>query len=267
MIASERTDIRCDVLAPGVTRLTINRPERLNALTWDTVRALRATLAALDADDAVRAIVLTGAGRAFCAGLDLRDEGAFAPTQRQLMANQVLFADTVTEMREMTTPVIAAIHGPAAGGGLALALACDVRIATAGARFVASFVRIGLSGCDMGTSYLLPRIVGLGIASELLLTGRPVEAEEAVRIGLANRIVADDALADDVTETGRAIARNAPDGVAMTKQVVGVNVDAPSLRAALELENRTQVLLAGTADQQEAVAAFLERRDPTFAPA
>ncbi|MBF6619374.1 MAG: enoyl-CoA hydratase/isomerase family protein [Patulibacter sp.] len=267
MTVSERTDLRCDVLAPGVARVMITRPERLNALTWDTIRALRATFAALDADDAVRAIVLAGEGRAFCAGLDLRDEGAFAPTQRELMANQVLFADTIAEMREMATPIIAAVHGPAAGGGLALALACDFRIATAQARFVASFVRIGLSGCDMGTSYLLPRIVGLGVASEILLTGRPVEAEEAVRIGLANQIVADDALTDEITATGRAIARNAPDGVAMTKEVVAVNVDAPSLRAALELENRTQVLLAGTPDQREAVAAFLERREPTFAPA
>jgi enoyl-CoA hydratase len=266
MTVSERTDLRCDVLAPGVTRVTLNRPDRLNALTWDMIRALRATFAALDADDRVRAIVLAGEGRGFCAGLDLRDEGAFAPTQRQLMANQELFADTIAEMREMRTPVIAAVHGPAAGGGLALALACDFRIATSAARFVASFVRIGLSGCDMGTSYLLPRIVGLGLASEILLTGRPVEAEEAVRIGLANRIVAGDALLDDATEAARAIARNAPDGVAMTKGGVAVNVDAPSLRTALELENRTQVLLAGTPDQQEAVAAFLERREPTFAP-
>lgn len=266
MTAIEGSDLRCDVLAPGVTRVMLTRPDRLNALTWDTIRALRARFAELDADPGVRAIVLAGEGRGFCAGLDLRDAGAFAPTQQQLMANQVLFANTIAEMREMTTPIIAAVHGPAAGGGLALALACDFRIATAEARFVASFVRIGLSGCDMGTSYLLPRIVGLGIASELLLTGRPVDAEESVRIGLVNRVVADDALLDEVCETARAIARNAPGGVAMTKQGVAINVDAPSLRAALELENRTQVLLVDTPDQREAVAAFLERREPSFAP-
>jgi len=256
--------LQTDRPADGVARITINRPDRLNALEWGTVRALRDLLGRLDADPTVRVVVLTGAGRGFCAGLDLQQEGSFAPTREAVLANQELFADTILAIREMDKPVLAAVNGPAAGGGLALALACDVRVASPTARFAASFVRLGLSGCDMGTSHLLPRIVGLGHASELLLTGRLVDAAEAARIGLVNRVVPAEELMDDVLGVAAEIVANAPFGVRMTKEVLDVNVDAPSLRAALELENRTQVLATGTADQREAVAAFLERRPAVF---
>jgi enoyl-CoA hydratase len=250
--------------AEGVVLITLNRPERLNALEWDTLRLLRDELATLAEDRSVRAAILTGAGRGFCAGLDLQQDETFAPHREKVLDNQELFASTIVEMRELTLPLIAAVNGPAAGGGLALSLACDVRIAAPAARFGAAFVRIGLSGCDMGTSHLLPRIVGYGHASEMLLTGRLVPADEAERIGLVNRVVPAEELLDSALETAGLIAANAPFGVRMTKQVLGVNVDAPSLRAAIELENRTQVLTTGTAEQREALAAFLERRPARF---
>jgi enoyl-CoA hydratase len=160
--------------------------------------------------------------------------------------------------------VVAAVNGAAAGGGLALALAADVRVCSTAARFNVAFVKIGLSGCDIGVSYLLPRIVGLGVASELMLTGRVVEAEEAARIGLANRVVEPGELLDSANELADGIVANSPFGVWMTKQVLGRNVDAGSLGAAIDLENRTQVLATRTTDMKEALAAFVEKRPATF---
>jgi enoyl-CoA hydratase/carnithine racemase len=162
-------------------------------------------------------------------------------------------------------PMIAAVNGPAAGGGLALALACDIRIAAPEARFNVAFVRLGLSGADVGVSWLLPRVVGLGHASEMMLTGRLVEADEALRIGLVNSVAeSNDALIDTCLEKAAEIARNSPFGLRLTKQVLELAMDAPSLEAAIALENRNQVLASRTEDMGEAVAAFLQKRDPDF---
>ena len=268
MSAVSFADLRLDHPAEGVARLTLDRPARLNALTWDTIEEVHAALRLVGSDEGARVLVLTGAGRGFCAGLDIRQRDDALGVDDDVLdvyRRQELVASLATALRELPQPVIAAVNGPASGGGFALALAADVRLCAPEARFNAAFVRIGLSGCDVGVSYLLPRIVGLGIASELLLTGRQVDADEALRIGLANRVVAADALEAEALALAAEIAANSPWGVAMTKQVLRRNADATSLEAAIELENRTQVLATRTHDAREAVAAFRERRPARFA--
>ena len=255
--------------APGVTQLTLNRPERLNAMTHELVEELHQSLDLIAADRSCRAVILTGAGRGFCAGLDLK--GAGAPpggegmgTAAGGMRSQQHIARLVPHMRATPQPIIAAVNGPAAGGGLALALASDVRIAAASAKFNVAFVRIGLSGCDIGVSWMLPRLVGSGRAFELLLTGRIFDATEADQMGLLTKVVPDDELLDAALETAALIAANSPFGVWMTKEVMWSNLETPSLQAAIDIENRNQILASTTGDMREAVAAFLEKRAPNF---
>jgi enoyl-CoA hydratase len=170
----------------------------------------------------------------------------------------------VPRLRALHQPVIAAVNGPAAGGGLALALASDVRIASTSARFNVAFVRLGISGCDIGVSWLLPRLIGASRAWELMLTGRIIDASEADRIGLVLRVVPDEELLDTALETAGLIAANSPWGIRMTKEVMWSQLEIGSLQAGIDLENRTQVLSSMTADMQEAVSAFLEKRPPHF---
>jgi enoyl-CoA hydratase len=250
-------------LAPGVTLLTMNRPERLNALSRELVEDLHAELDAIRADRSIRVVVLTGAGRGFCAGLDLKEPPSGDGVVGGLDAQERL-ASLMLKLRALPQPVIAAVNGPAAGGGLALALSSDIRLAAPEARFNVAFVKIGVSGADMGTSHLLPRIVGMGHASELMLTGRLVDADEAARIGLANRVVPAASLLDEAKALAVEIRRNAPFGVRMTKRVLEQNVDAQSLAAAIELENRTQILATQTGEIEEAIMAFLEKREPRY---
>jgi enoyl-CoA hydratase len=176
------------------------------------------------------------------------------------LADQERFAGLVMRIRSLPQPVIAAVNGPAAGGGLALALAADTRVCSSSARFNAAFVRIGLSGCDMGVSYLLPRLVGPTVAFEMMLTGRLVDAQEAFERGLVLRVVADGGVVEAALDVARAICANTPLGVRLTKQTMWANLEAPSLANAIELENRTQVLCVQTEGFQEAVATFLQRR-------
>ena len=238
----------------GVALATLNRPERMNAITFEMFDEFRALCVEIAADDEVRVLVLTGAGRGFCAGLDL-DAAAQLPAMSavDMMAGQQSWADAIAGFHRLTKPVIAAVNGAAAGAGFSLALAADIRLASPAARFNAAFVRIGLSGGDCGTSWFLPRIVGLGRASEILLTGRFVDAEEAAAMGLVNRVAPAADLLDSALALAEQIAGNTPFGVALTKQVLAVNVDAPSLYAALELENRNQVLATRTHDMPEAL--------------
>ena len=249
----------------GVALLTLNRPARLNALTFATFDELHDACRRLGAEDATRVVVLTGAGRGFCAGLDL-DEAAKLPemTTPENVAGQEHWGAVVSALRALPQPVIAAINGPAAGGGLSLALAADVRVASTEARFNAAFVRIGLSAGDLGSSWALPRVIGLGRAAELMLTGRFVEADEAETIGLVNRVVPPDRLLPTAFELAEQIASNSPFGVRQSKQLLQANVDAPSLDAALELENRAQVLATRTEDMREALEAFRAKRPPRF---
>ena len=251
----------------GVAVVTFNMPKTLNSMTEQFVHELGAALDHLGADRSVRVIVLTGSGRGFCSGHDLQEMSgseAGADTSEDWYDGQELYADLVLRIRATPQPVVAAVNGPAAGGGLAMALASDIRICSESARFNAAFVRIGLSGCDVGVSYLLPRIVGPTLAFEMMLTGRLIDAEEAHRSGLVLEVVPDGTVVDRALEIAAGICRNAPFGVKMTKQVMWTNLDAPSLEAAIELENRTQILCVSTADFGEALAAFMEKRPPVF---
>jgi enoyl-CoA hydratase/carnithine racemase len=249
----------------GIAVATLNRPDHLNALTFQMFEELAQLAADISADDRVRVLVLTGAGRGFCAGLDLRDAATLpGMTTAMFLDGQERWSRAVTSFRRLPKPVIAAVNGPAAGAGFSLALAADIRIAAPDARFNAAFIKIGLTGGDCGSSWMLPRIVGLGHAYEILLTGRLVEADEAARIGLVNRVVPAEDLLPATLDTAELIAANSPLGVRLTKQMVQVNVDAPSLEAAVELENRNQTLSAGTQDMEEAFMAFREKRPPVF---
>jgi enoyl-CoA hydratase len=254
---------------PGVTQLGLNRPEKLNAMNSELIEELHATLDDVARDRHCRAVVLTGEGRGFCAGLDLSGYGTVPgaeelDTVRAGFATQTRIATLIPRLRSLPVPVIAAVNGPAAGGGLALALGSDIRIAAASARFNVAFVRIGLSGCDIGVSWLLPRLIGASRAWELMLTGRIIDAPEADHIGLVTRVVPDDELLDAAFETAGLVAVNSPWGVRMTKEVAWSQLEIGSLQAGIDMENRTQILSSFTGDHREALAAFLERRAPTW---
>jgi enoyl-CoA hydratase len=257
----------------GVTLLTLNRPEKLNAMDVALVTELHDALDEVGADPDCRVIVLTGAGRGFCAGLDLGGYGQAPPTGhgqgrvQQGFAVQQQIAALIPKLRRLRQPVIAAVNGAASGGGFALVLGSDVRLAASGpqgAKFNAAFVRIGLSACDIGTSWLLPRLVGAARAQELMLTGRIFDADEALRIGL----VVETADPQDLLATAYAkaelILRNSPFGVQMTKEVMWSALEIPGMQAAIDLENRTQIMTSFTEDHREAITAFVERRDPDF---
>ncbi len=244
---------------PGIMLVTLNRPERLNALTFATFEELIALAAWAKRDDSVRALVITGAGRGFCAGLDLSEAtGLSAMSAAEMLNGQERWAEGIVNLRLCAKPVIAAVNGPAAGAGFAIALAADIRFASPTAKFNAAFVKIGLSGGDVGVSWMLPRIVGLGHAAQILFTGRLVDAEYAARIGLVNEIHPAAQLVDAALDLASEIAQNSPFGIRLTKQVLQSNVDAPSIQAAVELENRNQVLTTRTDDIVEALAAFRE---------
>jgi len=251
--------------ATDVLQVTLNRPDSFNALTFSMFDEITALCQALEGDLDVRAVILTGAGRGFCSGLDLDAVAALLTmSPYEFLRGQEKWSGAALALRGLTTPVIAAVNGPAAGAGFSLALAADVRVASTAAKFNAAFIRVGLTGGDMGSSWLLPRIVGLGVANELLLTGRFVLPEEALRIGLVNRVCEPDDLIPIALELAAGIAGNSPFGVRLTKQVIQANLGAASLEHGIELENRNQALTASTNDMREALAAFREQRAPKF---
>jgi enoyl-CoA hydratase/carnithine racemase len=268
--------------APGIVVVTIDRPHRRNALDSQTLVELLRILDDLDGRPDVRAVVITGADSSFCSGADIKAapddlvDTAAAPKARLLsaargeiartFAAQELMASTFERIHRLRQPVIAAVNGAALGGGFALALACDIRIAAQQATFGAVFVRHGVSACDMGTSYHLPRLVGASRAAELMLTGRVFDAAEALRIGLAVDVVAPDDLMAAAVEKASLIASNAPMAVWMTKETMWQNVDAPSLRHALDLENRTQVMCSATGELRESFTAFRENGHTQWQP-
>lgn len=247
----------------GVDWLTLNRPARLNALDTHLIAALNAYFGALSADSPTRAIVLRGAGRAFCAGLDLDDlQSDEIVSPEALLRRQKSISGLILTMRRVPQPIISLVHGPACGGGFALALASDIRIAGKSARMNAAFIRLGLSGCDVGVSYLLPRLIGASIASELLLTGNFIHADRALATGLVSAIVDDDALTDAARPYVEAMMAASPLGLRMTKECLRASIDAPSLDSAIEMEDRTQVLCALGGNLVEGVAAFRRNREP-----
>ncbi|SEQ48076.1 enoyl-CoA hydratase [Solimonas aquatica] len=253
--------------ASGIALLKLNRPEARNALTLAAVRELRAQLQALEQDRDCRVLLLAGQGRGFCAGLDLKTSVFGAEAARnatEAMALQELFAGTVAQLRRLPQPIVAAVQGAAVGAGFGLALAADVRIAAASANFLVGAVKIGLSAGECGISYHLPRLIGAGRAFEIMLSGRAVAAEEALSIGLVSRCVAEDALLDSALQTALAIAANSPYSVKHTKQLMWRNLDAPSLEAALELENHVQTVAMLSGDFKEGAQAFAEKRPPQF---
>ena len=255
--------------APGIVQLTLNRPDKLNAMTGELVQSLHEHLDAIAVDPVARVVILTGEGRGFCAGLDLGGYGS-APHTEHLGRTQAGFAvqkhiaTLMPKLRSLPQPVIAAVNGPAAGGGFALVLGSDIRLAARSAKFNAAFIRIGLSACDIGTSWVLPRLVGAARAQELMLTGRVFDAEEAYRIGLVVDLLDDDALLDAALTKAHEVMRNAPFGVALTKEGMWGALEIPAMQNAIDLENRQQIMASATADHREAMMAFLERRPPNY---
>lgn len=249
----------------GVALVTLRRPDRLNAMSTQMFYDLVDAAAALRADTSVRIVVLTGEGTGFCAGFDRAEMADLAGLPAsEMMRLQALASSAVLAWHELPQPVIAAVNGHAAGGGLSLALACDVRMASTAASLYAIFVRGGFSAGDLGASWFLPRIVGLGRAAELMVSGRKVDPDEALRIGLVTSVHEPEALVDDAIAYAQQVASFSPVAVRMSLSSLYANVDAPSLRTAVELENRGQSLLSPGPDVAENVAARLEGRPPVF---
>jgi enoyl-CoA hydratase/carnithine racemase len=261
----ELSTLLVELRADGVAVLTVNRPDRGNSQTqtmfhehMDAALALR--------DCGARALIVRGAGeRAFCSGFDIAEVGAIGQLGvRDYLNLQEAATNGLAAIRDLPFPVIAAVHGPAVGGGLALALAADVRLAAPTAKLSCAFVRVGLSCGELGTSYLLTRLVGYGRAAELGYTGRVVEAAEAERIGLVNRVVPSADLFAEADATAHAVAGHSRGAIRMTKRALLRNQEVTSYAAALELENRGQALLTCADDMGEALTAFVERRPPHF---
>jgi enoyl-CoA hydratase/carnithine racemase len=249
---------------PGIVVVTLNRPDRYNAMTNTMFVELEQLAWGLETEDDCRVVILTGAGKAFCSGYDLADAddlpnlGALGMLDQQERAARALSA-----IRALRVPVIAAVNGAAAGGGFSLALAADIRLGSTAAKFNAAFVRIGLSAGDLGTSWLLTRLIGPAKTSEICFTGRIVEAVEAEELGLVNSVSQDDVLADSLA-LAEQIVTNSPGGVQLSKRALQANLEVGSYAAALELENRGQALLTRSPDMAEALAAFKEKRAPVF---
>ena len=251
--------------------LTLNRPERLNAIDHEMLRELRAFFDERHRDYATRMIIITGAGRGFCAGLDLKaraDQGEWQPGTGPVQNSYTFqedIADLVVKMRRCPQPLIAAVNGPATGGGLSIAIACDMRIGTEMARFACSFLNLGLGGADVGSSYHLPKIVGAAHAADLLYSGRIVDAGEAKEMGLITKIVAAaDLIPTALSMTNVILAKASPMGLRLTKEVLNETVTGISLENALKLENRNQILMGQTADSREAISAWNEKRQPQW---
>jgi enoyl-CoA hydratase len=255
---------------PHVRLLSMSRPEQLNAMNSELCESLHETLREIRADRSCRVLILTGAGRGFCAGVDLRgygeapgNDGTDGP--RDALGRQEHMSRLVLALRETPQPVIAAVNGPAAGLGLALALGSDIRFAARSAVFRVAFLNLGVSNCDMGTSWLLSRLIGASRAHELMLTMRRMDAEEAERVGLVTATTDDGALLDRALDAARHIAVLSPWGVRLTKQGMWTALELPSERAAVEYEDRQQIMAIHSPAVPEAVSAFLEKREPRFA--
>ena len=250
--------------------ITLNRPDRLNAMSQTLVRELHELLNRLDEELEARVVILTGAGRGFCAGADLRGgdgEGAWddrlGPIQSQYRLQQG-YASLITRMRQIPQPIIAAVNGPAAGGGLCLALASDIRYASESAKFNCAFIKLGLSGGELGSSYFLPKIVGASMAAELMYTGRLIDAPTALDIGLVSKVVPDGEVVDAARELAAEMLSNAPLALRMTKEVFNFGLCAPSLEAQIHMENRTQTINFFTDDFREGAMSFIEKRPPEY---
>lgn len=244
--------------------LTLNRPDRLNALDDAMVSELATYFGDLAIDRDCRIVVMQGAGRGYCAGLDLqaRRNGEMDTIDR--LRHQRSIAEIVMRMRYAPQPIVSLVHGPACGGGFAMALASDIRIAGTSARMNAAFIRIGLSACDIGVSYFLPRLVGASVAAEFMLTGDFITAERALQTGLVSRVVPDDQMEAAAAPIVEQMLTTAPLGLRLTKECLRMSLDAPSLEAAIAMEDRNQILAATSPDFGEGIRAFFEKRRPDY---
>ncbi|QIP06157.1 enoyl-CoA hydratase/isomerase family protein [Bradyrhizobium symbiodeficiens] len=254
----------------GVDRVTLNRPDSLNALDPALIDALNDYFQGLQRNRETRVVVLRGAGQNFCAGLDLKAAMARRAGQQEppgvteSLDSQRRIADIVMLMRRCPQPILSLVQGAAAGGGFALALASDIRIATKSARMNCAFIKLGLGGCDIGTSYFLPRLVGVSVASELILTGRFIGAERALAVGLVSEVVTEDKLDAAAEPYVEAMMTASPVGLRLSKECLNMSVDAGSLEAVIAMEDRNQVLCSRSEEFSEGIRAFLEKRKPVY---
>ena len=249
-----------------VDTLWLNRPNELNAITTPMVTELRHYFDHLLENQQTRVVLMGGKGKAFCAGLDIKaasDTSVPRPFGAG-MGFQGYLAEVYMKMRRCQQPIISLIQGPACGGGFAFALASDVRIAADNARMNAAFIKLGLSACDMGTSYFLPRLVGTSVASELMLTGKFIDAERSLRTNLVSEVVPEAELLATAKAYAEEMLLASPMGLRLTKEGLNVAIDAPGLEAAIAIENRNQVLCSRTADAKEGMRAFIEKRPPVY---
>jgi len=258
----------------GLAVVTLSRPDRLNAVTPAMVEELIAILDRLATDTATRVVVLTGAGRAFTAGMDIRGAGVGAPPEDEdaepegrvarIYRSLARSGEIITRLREIPQPVIAALHGPVAGMGMSVALACDLRVADPTTRFVAPFLKLGFSAGDLGLSWLLPRLIGASRAAEIFYRARPVAAQEAYDLGLIAELAGEGADLDAALALAGELLARSPFGLRHTKELLNLSLDASGLRGHLALENRTQTMAFLTEDLAEGMAATLEKREPRF---
>ena len=251
---------------PGIALVTLNRPDRLNAINLQMLDDLHTLFDCLQKNDQVRILVITGEGRAFCSGADISDEGLlnsasgfYSDVASHLEGVQKRYSGVVTRMRRLPQPIISAVNGHAAGGGMCIALASDVIIAGPDAKFTPSFINIGLSGGEMGSSYFLPRMVGIAKAAEILLTGRTIDAFEADKIGMVSRLSGEGELINMAMEQARIMLGKTKVGLRLTKAAINQNLNAPSFEAAIELEDRNQSILNLTTEFSDAVKNFAGR--------
>ena len=276
--------IKFELKDNGIGILTLNRPEKLNAMSFQMIQDLHTILDHLMINLDCRILILRAEGRAFCAGLDLKESMVLqskkkppelkekfpflnAPDKdiiKAKMYGQWHTSQVIVKMRKISQPIIAIINGPASGAGFAFALAADIRIASKNARFNNAFINVGFSGADLGSSYHLPRLIGMSRAAEILYSGRFVDAEEAERIGLVLKIVEPEKLFDIAMEIAENMLHKSPLGLRMTKQAINLSQDSPSLETLLQLENRSQMLCSTSDDIMEGVQSFFEKRDPKY---
>lgn len=254
---------------PHVTVIRLDRPERLNAMSIDLCLELKAALEQIAHDNDCRIVVLTGAGRAFCSGLDLKDH-SMIPHVDGLTIPRIgprairIYSQLIPIMRHLPQPIIAAVNGAAYGGGMCLTLGADIRIASESAVFNATGIVNGLTSTELGASWLLPRLIGAAHSNDMLFTGRRIDAAEALRMGLVSRVVRDEDILDCALDIAEGMCQYSPYGVQMTKQVIWANLENPSLAAAIELEDRNQIMLGMTDNLPEAITAFDEGRKPVY---
>lgn len=254
---------------PHVTVIRLNRPDRLNAMSIELCLDLKEALERVAEDNDCWIVVLTGAGRAFCSGLDLKDQTAI-PNIDGLTVPRIgprairIYSQLIPLMRHIPQPIIAAINGPAYGGGMCLSLATDLRIASESAVFNSTGIVRGLTSTELGASWLLPRLIGAAHSNDILYTGRLVDAAEALRMGLVSRVVSDAQILDAAFEMAAAMCEYSPYGIQMTKQVIWANLENTSLVSAIEIEDRNQIMLGMTENLPEAISAYGQKRKPVY---